>query len=98
MLFAVCLMTAMTAALLCINPQHRVMDVALPDNNLFVINLWWAGAWRRVVIDGNLPVDQWGRTVFASCEDHSRFVFVACCHPSRLRFVLRSPHRIQSAR
>ena len=74
MLFAVCLMTAMTAALLCINPQHRVMDVALPDNNLFVINLWWAGAWRRVVIDGNLPVDQWGRTVFASCEDHSRSV------------------------
>jgi hypothetical protein len=48
------------------------MDVALPDNNLFVINLWWAGAWRRIVIDGYLPVDKFGRTVFASCEDHSR--------------------------
>jgi hypothetical protein len=48
------------------------MDVALPENNLFVINLWWAGAWRRVVVDGCLPVDSFGRTVFASCEDHSR--------------------------
>ena len=52
---------------------NRVMDVALTDNNLFVINLWWAGTWRRIVIDGYLPVDDRGRTVFASCEDHSRY-------------------------
>ena len=70
-------------AMLCADTLHRVMDVALPDNNLFVINLWWAGAWRRVVIDGNLPVDQWGRTVFASCEDHSRFVPLVCARRNK---------------
>ena len=57
--------------------RNRVMDLALPDNNLFVINLWWAGDWRRVVIDGCLPVDAHGRTVFASCEDSSRCANVA---------------------